>query len=47
MWNSPGFTKLTSHYTDLMFDQEANREWCDFLAAKIRSIVRDPAPLMH
>ncbi|HLN15939.1 MAG TPA: NAD(P)/FAD-dependent oxidoreductase [Acidimicrobiales bacterium] len=43
MWNSPGFTKLTSHYTDMLFNPEANAEWCDFIAAKIRSIVEDPA----
>ena len=42
MWNSPGFSKLTSHYTDLMFDEAANAEWCDFVAEKIRSIVADP-----
>src|SRR5207248_1481062 len=24
MWNSPGFTKLTSHYTDILFDHAAN-----------------------
>ncbi|MBV9935865.1 MAG: NAD(P)/FAD-dependent oxidoreductase [Actinobacteria bacterium] len=43
MWNSPGFTKLTSHYTDLLFDPAANDQWCAFLADKIRSIVDDPA----
>jgi cation diffusion facilitator CzcD-associated flavoprotein CzcO len=43
MWQSPGFTKLTSNYTDLLFDHAANDEWCDFLAAKIRSLVNDPA----
>ncbi len=42
MWNSPGFSKLTSNYTDLLFDQAANTEWCDFIAGKIRSIVKDP-----
>ncbi len=42
MWNSPGFTKLTSHYTDLLFDPAANAEWCAFIAEKIRSIVDDP-----
>jgi cation diffusion facilitator CzcD-associated flavoprotein CzcO len=41
MWNSPGFTNLTSNYTDLLFDQEANAQWCAFVADKIRSIVRD------
>jgi cation diffusion facilitator CzcD-associated flavoprotein CzcO len=43
MWNSPGFTKLTSNYTDLLSNPEANREWCAFIAAKIRGIVDDPA----
>src|SRR5437588_667537 len=42
MWNSPGFTKLTSHYTDLLLDSRANAEWCGFLADKIRGIVEDP-----
>jgi hypothetical protein len=42
MWNSPGFTKLTSHYTDLLFDQAANAAWCEFMADKIRSLVQDP-----
>jgi cation diffusion facilitator CzcD-associated flavoprotein CzcO len=42
MWNSPGFSKLTSHYTDLLFDHAANAEWCEFMSEKIRSIVRDP-----
>jgi cation diffusion facilitator CzcD-associated flavoprotein CzcO len=42
MWNSPGFSKLTSHYKDLLFDHAANAEWCEFLADKIRSIVEDP-----
>ena len=43
MWNSPGFSKLTSNYTDLLFDEAANAEWCEFIAEKIRSIVDDPA----
>jgi cation diffusion facilitator CzcD-associated flavoprotein CzcO len=43
MWNSPGFTKLTSNYTDLLSNPEANEEWCGFIAEKIRAIVRDPA----
>ena len=42
MWNSPGFTKLTSNYTDLLSNPEANAEWCAFIADKIRSIVHDP-----
>jgi cation diffusion facilitator CzcD-associated flavoprotein CzcO len=43
MWRSPGFSKLTSNYSDVLFDGEANAAWCDFMAAKIRGIVRDPA----
>jgi cation diffusion facilitator CzcD-associated flavoprotein CzcO len=42
MWSSPGFSKLTSNYTDLLMDEAANEQWCTFLAAKIRSIVDDP-----
>jgi cation diffusion facilitator CzcD-associated flavoprotein CzcO len=43
MWSSPGFTKLTSNYTDMLFNPDANAEWCEFMAGKIRSIVLDPA----
>ncbi|MGH9096202.1 MAG: flavin-containing monooxygenase, partial [Acidimicrobiales bacterium] len=42
MWNSPGFSKLTSNYTDLTVDHAANALWCEFIAAKIRNIVKDP-----
>src|SRR5262249_25682313 len=42
LWNSPGFTKLTSNYRDVMLDREANAQWCEFIAEKIRSIVDDP-----
>jgi len=42
MWNSPGFSKLTSNYTDLTIDPAANAEWCEFIAEKIRGIVEDP-----
>jgi cation diffusion facilitator CzcD-associated flavoprotein CzcO len=41
MWTSPGFSKLTSNYTDLLFDTAANAEWCAFIADKIRTIVDD------
>jgi cation diffusion facilitator CzcD-associated flavoprotein CzcO len=43
MWGSPGFSKLISHYTDLMVDPAANALWCDFVAAKIRATVDDSA----
>jgi cation diffusion facilitator CzcD-associated flavoprotein CzcO len=42
MWDSPGFSKLTSNYTDLLFDEAANAEWTAFIAGKIRAIVDDP-----
>ncbi len=41
MWNSPGFTKLTSNYTDLLSNPDANAEWCAFIGDKIREIVAD------
>jgi len=41
MWSSPGFTKLTSHYTDILLEGPANAEWCEFIAGKIRSLVDD------
>ena len=43
MWDSPGFTKFTSNYVDLLTSPEANAEWCEFIADKIRSVVEDPA----
>jgi cation diffusion facilitator CzcD-associated flavoprotein CzcO len=42
MWRSRGFSKLTSNYSDVMFDGEANAAWCAFMADKIRGIVDDP-----
>lgn len=42
MWSSPGFTKFTSNYVDILTNPEANAEWCAFIADKIRSIVDDP-----
>jgi cation diffusion facilitator CzcD-associated flavoprotein CzcO len=43
MWASPGFMKFTSNYVDILTNPEANAEWCEFIAGKIRAIVRDPA----
>jgi cation diffusion facilitator CzcD-associated flavoprotein CzcO len=42
MWASPGFMKFTSNYVDILTNLDANAEWCEFIAGKIRSIVRDP-----
>ena len=41
MWNSPGFAKLSSNYLDLLFNEDANAAWCDFIERKIRALVRD------
>jgi cation diffusion facilitator CzcD-associated flavoprotein CzcO len=43
IWNSPGFSKLTANYKDMMLNKEANAQWCAFLEEKIRGIVKDPA----
>jgi cation diffusion facilitator CzcD-associated flavoprotein CzcO len=42
MWESPGFSKLTSNYLDLTIDHDANALWCEFIADKIRALVADP-----
>jgi cation diffusion facilitator CzcD-associated flavoprotein CzcO len=42
MWNSPGFSKLSTNYRDMTTNKEVNAEFCQFLAEKIRSIVNDP-----
>ncbi|MGD0880177.1 MAG: NAD(P)/FAD-dependent oxidoreductase [Acidimicrobiales bacterium] len=42
MWRSPGFSKLSSNYADVLFDETANAEWCEFIARKVRGIVEDP-----
>ena len=42
MWNSPGFSKLTSNYLDLTIDHDANALWCEFIADKIRGLVDRP-----
>jgi cation diffusion facilitator CzcD-associated flavoprotein CzcO len=42
IWNSLGFAKMISNYTDMLMNKDANAEWCEFIAEKIRSIVQDP-----
>ena len=42
IWNSLGFAKMISNYTDMLMNKDANAEWCEFIAEKIRSIVKDP-----
>jgi len=41
-WNGPGFTKLTENYFDMTTNPTVNAEWCEFIARKVRSIVKDP-----
>ncbi|MQY21471.1 flavin-containing monooxygenase [Nocardia macrotermitis] len=43
MWTSPGFSKVISHYADVLNDPTANADWCEFMSGKIREIVEDPA----
>ncbi|MFQ6396227.1 flavin-containing monooxygenase [Nocardia sp. KC 131] len=43
MWNSPGFSKLTTNYIDFTTNPEVNKEFCEFVADKIRGLVTDPA----
>lgn len=43
LWNEKGFAKLLSNYRDLMTNKEANDEFSEFLAEKIRSRINDPA----
>ena len=43
LWNEKGFAKLLSNYRDLMTNKEANDEFSEFLAEKIRGRVDDPA----
>jgi cation diffusion facilitator CzcD-associated flavoprotein CzcO len=43
MWNGPGFSKLGSNYRDMTTNKATNAEFCEFLAEKIRGIVKDPA----
>lgn len=42
MWASPGFSKMVSHYADVLLEPAANEDWCRFMADKIRQIVKDP-----
>jgi cation diffusion facilitator CzcD-associated flavoprotein CzcO len=42
MWSSPGFMKFTTNYADILSNPDANTEWCEFIAAKIRATVDDP-----
>jgi len=43
LWNTPGFGKIISNYSDMTLHPAANAEWSRFVANKIRGIVKDPA----
>jgi cation diffusion facilitator CzcD-associated flavoprotein CzcO len=41
MWRSAGFSKQTGTFIDITSNKEANSDWCEFVADKIRTIVKD------
>jgi cation diffusion facilitator CzcD-associated flavoprotein CzcO len=41
LWDTPGFAKVISNYSDMLFDPMANAEWSNFVADKIRERVHD------
>lgn len=42
-WEGPGFTKWFGLPYDVLGDEGANQQYCDFIAEKIRERVKDPA----
>ena len=42
IWRGPGFTKLTENYFDVLTNPAVNAEWTEFIAGKVREIVKDP-----
>ncbi|XAH22385.1 NAD(P)/FAD-dependent oxidoreductase [Xylophilus sp. GW821-FHT01B05] len=43
LWNRPGFSKLTTNYSDFFTNRELRKEFSEFIAGKIRTLVKDPA----
>jgi cation diffusion facilitator CzcD-associated flavoprotein CzcO len=43
VWSAPGFAKWFGLYHDIATDPEANENYCDFVASKIRQRIDDPA----
>jgi len=43
LWDKGGFRFLWGGFSDLLLDEEANRLAADFIRAKIRTLVKDPA----
>ena len=43
LYHQQGFAKLISNYRDMMTNREANAEFSEFIAEKIRARVNDPA----
>ncbi|MHA6845230.1 flavin-containing monooxygenase [Ralstonia syzygii] len=43
LWNAPGFSKMTANYSDFFTNADLRKEFSEFIAGKIRSIVKDSA----
>jgi cation diffusion facilitator CzcD-associated flavoprotein CzcO len=42
LWQTAGFKKMFAGYADVATNPDANKEYCDFIAGKIRETVKDP-----
>ncbi|WP_052460813.1 flavin-containing monooxygenase [Microbacterium gorillae] len=42
LWAKPGFAKLLGNFMEVLFDEEINREFREFVAGKISAIVTEP-----
>ena len=43
VWETGGFGKIITNYSDMTLNPAANAEWSKFVAGKIRAAVNDPA----
>ena len=43
LWRDEGLAKVGNNFIDMPTNPKANELWCEFIAAKIRSRVKDPA----
>jgi cation diffusion facilitator CzcD-associated flavoprotein CzcO len=43
VWQTGGFGKIITNYSDMTLNPAANAEWSKFVAGKIRAVVDDPA----
>ncbi|MFT4191245.1 MAG: NAD(P)/FAD-dependent oxidoreductase [Comamonas sp.] len=42
LWKSPGFSKMTANYADFFTNRAIRAEFSEFIAGKIRAIIKDP-----